>query len=124
MAGPPTTEGRAFSGFARTTRCSFVIFGIGCSLFALTKKGRAFVWNDACEEVTTTPVLSLPKEEGTYVLDCDACGVSIGVVLSHRIDGEERVIADGSRLLSTDRLSVFYEAVPSEFVGSTVCIEN
>ena len=43
----------------------------------------------------------MPKDEGTYVLDCDACDVGIGAVLSQKIDGEERVIAYGSRLIST-----------------------
>lgn len=49
---------------------------------------------------TTAPIPALPKD-GLYVLDCDACDLGIEAVLSRRIEGEERVIAYGSRLLST-----------------------
>lgn len=51
--------------------------------------------------LTTIPILALSNDEGTNVLDCDACDVGLWAVLSLRIEGEERVIAYGSRLLST-----------------------
>jgi transposase InsO family protein len=100
---------RAFLGLCSYYRRFIRDFSVLASpLFALTQKGRAFVWDETCREafdrlktvLTTTPILALPKDEGTYVLDCDACDVGIGAVLSQRIDGEERVIAFGSRLLS------------------------
>jgi transposase InsO family protein/predicted aspartyl protease len=100
---------RAFLGLCSYYRRFIRDFSVLASpLFALTKKGRAFVWDETCREafdrlktvLTTTPILALPRDEGGYVLDCDACDVGIGAVLSQRIEGEERVIAYGSRLLS------------------------
>ena len=82
---------------------------LAAPLFALTKKGRAFLWDEGCQEafellkqvLTSAPILALPRDEGTYILDCDACDDGIGAVLSQRIEGEERVINYGSRLLSS-----------------------
>lgn len=103
-------EVRAFIGLCSYYRRFIRDFSLlAAPLFALTKKGRAFEWGSACQEafdqlktaLTTAPILALPRDDGMYVLDCDACDLSIGAVLSQRIDGEERVIAYGSRLLST-----------------------
>ena len=100
---------RAFVGLCAYYRRFVRDFStVAAPLFALTKKGRAFIWDEACQEtfdllktaLTTAPILALPRDEGAYVLDCDACDLGIGAVLSQRIEGEERVIAYGSRLLS------------------------
>jgi hypothetical protein len=100
---------RAFLGLCSYYRRFVRDFStVAAPLFALTKKGRTFAWDEQCQEtfdrlkaaLTSAPILALPKDEGTYLLDCDACDVGIGAVLSQRIDGEERVIAYGSRLLS------------------------
>ena len=74
----------------------------------LTKKGADFIWSEACtasfEEVknilTTAPVMAYPRDEGGYILDTDACDVSIGAALSQIQDGQEKVIAYGSRKLN------------------------
>ena len=100
---------RAFLGLCSYYRRFVKDFStVAAPLFALTKKGRMFVWDEVCQEtfdrlktaLTTAPILALPKDEGTYVLDCDACDEGIGAVLSQRIGTDERVIAYGSRLLS------------------------
>src|SRR5688572_30227604 len=100
---------RAFLGLCSYYRRFVKDFStVAAPLFALTKKGRAFTWDEACQDtfdclkaaLTSAPILALPKDDEMYVLDCDACDVGIGAVLSQRIDGEERVIAYGSRLLS------------------------
>ena len=73
-------------------------------------KGRTqkkFQWNDEAEAafqqlknaLVTSPVLAMPVENGTYVLDTDASSYAIGAVLSQRQNGTERVIAYGSRRL-------------------------
>lgn len=126
-------EVRAFTGPYSYYRRFIRDFSIlAAPLFALTKNGKAFEWGSACQEAfdnlktasTTAPILALPHDEGMYVLDCDACAVGIGAVLTQRIDGEERVIAYGSRLLSAaernycvtrkELLAVvhFYKALP------------
>ena len=50
--------------------------------------------------LTTAPILSLPRDDGSYVLDTDASNSGLGVVLSQLQDGEEKVILCTSRLLS------------------------
>lgn len=81
---------------------------IAAPLFALTRKDQLFAWTDDCQEafdklkvaLTTAPVLSLPVDDAVYLLDCDASDEGIGAVLSQRLDGQERVIAYDSRLLT------------------------
>src|SRR6218665_1787640 len=101
---------RSFLGLCSYYRRFIRDFSIlAAPLFALTKKGRAFVWDEGCQGafellkqvLTSTPILALPRDEGTYILDCDACDDGIGAVLSQRIEGEEREINYGSRLLSS-----------------------
>ena len=80
--------------------------GIAQPLHALTKKHAKWVWDPTCqaafeelkEKLTSTPVMTLPQDDGTYILDTDASKHHIGAVLSVVIDGMERVVCYGSRL--------------------------
>ena len=79
---------------------------IAAPLHDLTKKNQPFVWSQKCQaafdelkqRLCTAPVLSLPANEGTYILDCDASDHGIGAALHQIQDGEEKVLAYGSRL--------------------------
>lgn len=74
----------------------------------LTEKGVPFEWGEEQEaaftelkkRLTTSPVLAYPCSEGQFTLDTDASDCGIGAVLSQLQDGEEKVIAYGSRALS------------------------
>ncbi len=44
--------------------------------------------------------MALPRDKGEYILDVDACDVSIGAVLSQIQDNQEKVIAYASRTIS------------------------
>jgi len=101
---------RAFVGLCAYYRRFMRNFSvIAAPLFELTRKGRMFSWNEECQQafnqlkdlLTSAPILALPTDKGSYVLDCDARDIGIGAVLSQVIDEEEKVIAYGSRLLST-----------------------
>ena len=78
-------------------------------LHALTRKDVQFHWSADCEtaftelknRLTNAPILALPTDHDSFVLDTDASGNSIGAVLSQVQDGVERVICYGSRLCST-----------------------
>jgi len=85
---------------------SFAAFA--APLHALTGKNKRFEWTNGCEEgfrklksaLVSSPILAMPNDSDPFVLDTDACDISIGVVLSQVQDGEERVIAYASRSLS------------------------
>jgi len=81
---------------------------IAAPLHALTKKNAVFRWTEECDgafrslkrSLKTAPILSIPRDNASYVLDTDASNTGLGVVLSQLQDGEEKVILYASRLLS------------------------
>ena len=58
------------------------------------KKDVRFVWTDECQQafdelkqrLMSEPILALPQNEGTYVLDTDASDFGLGAVLSQQQD--------------------------------------
>jgi len=50
--------------------------------------------------LSSSPILSFPKEEEEFILDTDASNIGIGAVLSQRQEGKEKVIAYYSRVLN------------------------
>lgn len=50
--------------------------------------------------MTSSPILSFPKEQGQFILDTDASNHGVGVVLSQVQNGTEKVIAYYSRVLN------------------------
>ena len=77
-------------------------------LVQLTEKHQRFQWGEEQEQawlelkkrLTTAPVLGFPDPGVPFILDTDASDVGIGAVLSQEVDGQEVVIAYGSRALS------------------------
>ena len=77
-------------------------------LYRLTEKGREFKWTSECgaafEELKarlmTAPILAFPDFSRTFILDTDASDVGLGAVLSQEHEGNERVVAYASRVLS------------------------
>ena len=77
-------------------------------IIKLTEKNRQFQWQDVHQQafenlkqaLTEASVLSHPRTEGQFILDTDASDEGIGAVLSQVQDGEERVLAFGSRTLT------------------------
>jgi transposase InsO family protein len=78
-------------------------------LYDLTRKRVKFVWgpeqqnafDTLKQRLVTAPVLALPAPEGEWILDTDASKTGLGAVLSQVQDGQERVIAYFSRVLSS-----------------------
>ena len=70
------------------------------SLHQLTETNKQFVWTNECQSafdelklsLTTTPILSYPKEHGLFILDTDASGTGLGAVLSQVQNGEEKLL--------------------------------
>jgi len=77
-------------------------------LYTLTENQIKFVWDTNCQNafqelkrvLSSSPILSFPREEGEFVLDTDASRIGIGAVLSQKQDGKEKVIGYFSRVLS------------------------
>ena len=103
------TDVRSFLGLCSYYRRFVRGFAdIARPLHRLTEKGADFRWTAECQAamdtlkaaLTTTPLLTYPKENAPFVLDTDASGSAIGAVLSQRQDDEERVVLYYSRGLS------------------------
>ena len=103
-------ETQQFLGFAGYYRRFVKDFAqVARPLHRLTEGPTNFVWITECQDafdelrrrLTSTPILSYPDFSRQFVLDTDASDTGIGAVLS-QIDGEgqERVVAYGSRLLT------------------------
>ena len=103
------TEVKRFLGLC-SYYCRFVkdFATVAKPLTRLTEKNIPFVWGDdesaAFETLksllTSSPVMTYPNPTSTFILDTDASNVGIGAVLSQIVDGEERVVAYGSRILT------------------------
>ena len=109
-APPKTvTEVRQFLGLCSYYRRFVKNFSIIANpLSKLTAKDSELVWTSECQDafeqlkakLTGADVMSFPRDEGTYILDTDACDVGIGGVLSQVQGDRERVMAYGSRSLN------------------------
>lgn len=100
---------RSFLGLATYYRRFVKDFAkIAKSLHQLTEKGRQFKWSDECnksfqelkEKLSDSPVLTYPKPGEKFIVDADASNVGIGAVISQIHDGQERVVAYFSKVLS------------------------
>jgi len=117
------SEVRVFMGLSEYHRRFVKDFSIiACPLYDLMKKGVKFCWTDDCQKafdtlkqrLMTGPVLALPENEGTYLLDTDASDSGLGAVLS-QIQPGERVIAYASRTLSAPERK--YETTRKELLA-------
>lgn len=103
------TEVRQFLGMWSYYRRVIKDFSsIARPLVNLTKKNITFVWNQECrmsfqsikKALISTKIMSYPRDQGTFILDTDASENAIGADLSQEQDGNEKVIAYGSRTLN------------------------
>jgi len=92
-------------------------------MFRLMKKAVWWKWTkesqgafDALKDkLVSEPILALPINEGTFVLDTDASDVGLGAVLSHIQHGEDKVITFASRTLCGPELK--YEVTRKELLA-------
>jgi len=104
------TELRAFLGTCGYYRRFIKGFSdIAAPLNRLLRKDTPFRWDKECQHAFKTlkaklleePVLALPNDQDSYILDTDASDFGLGAVLSQVQQGEDRVIAYASRSLMT-----------------------
>jgi hypothetical protein len=86
---------------------------IAAPLTSLQKKGHRFVWTAEChtsfeklkDALTSSPILAMPNESGTFILDTDASDKAIGAVLSQVQNDNEKVIAYAGRTLKQNEIN-------------------
>ncbi len=102
-------EVRQFVGLASYYRRFVKDFAsVAKPLHNLLRKHARFHWNPESQQafdklkemLTTAPILGYPMDSGDLILDTDASNFGIGAVLSQLQQGEERVLAYGSRSLT------------------------
>ena len=77
-------------------------------LYRLLDKDVPFKWSDQCQnaflalkgKLSSSRILAFPRTQDTFILDTDASDCGIGAVLSQNQDGQERVVAYGSPILT------------------------
>jgi hypothetical protein len=105
------TDVRAFLGLAGYYRRFIGGFAhIAAPLTKLTRKNEPFVWDEQSQQAFETlkgklvraPILAYPSSdpECKYILDTDASQFAMSGILSQVQDGQEKVIAYGSQMLS------------------------
>ena len=60
----------------------------------------ASAFQELCRRLVSAPILAFPNFNQPFILDTDASDVRMGAVLSQVQDGQERVIAYASQVLS------------------------
>lgn len=104
---------RSFLGIASYYRKFIDNFStISFPLTQLTRKNQKFVWSDQCKtafhtlktSLISAPILAYPTRNDPFILDTDASLYGIGAVLSQVQNGEEKVIAYGSKTLSKSQM--------------------
>ena len=118
------SEVRAFMGLSGYYRRFVKDFSsLASPLYSLMKKDVDFVWTDDCQQafvelkkrLMNEPILALPQNDKTYILDTDASDYGLGAVLSQQQDEGEKVIAYASKTLS--RAEQKYETTRKELLA-------
>ena len=105
-----TKEVQQFLGFSSYYRRFVQNYAtIAKPLHRLTERPNKFVWTTECQtafdelrsRLVSPPILAHPDFSRPFILDTDASDIGIGSVLSQLgEDGQEKVVAYGSRLLT------------------------
>lgn len=105
------TELRSFFGLVSYYRKYIKDFAsISKCLHSLTSKNNKWIWTEECDrafeelkkKLQNAPILGYPDiNDGSFILGTDASNEAIGCVLSQIQNGREKVIAYGSRTLSS-----------------------
>ena len=102
---------RAYLGISRYYRNYIPRYAdLAEPLVRLTEKRAIFQWTSKQQEafealkerIVSAPILAYPLQEGNYILDFYASDMAAGEVLSQCQNGEEKVIAYGSKAFSAE----------------------
>ena len=59
-------------------------------------------------QLTSSPVLALPKDDGDFIIDTDVSEAAVGTVLSPIQEVEEKPVVYFSRLYSRTEVKILY----------------
>ena len=95
----------------------------------LLDKDVPFKWSDQCQNAflalkgkLSSPILVFPRTQDTFILDTDTSDCGVGTVLSQNQDGQEVVIAFGSRTLIKAERN--YCTTRKEMLAVVYCIKH
>jgi hypothetical protein len=114
-------EVRGFLGLC--THYRLFIFGftnIAKPLTKLTEQKQFFQWTP--EALCAAPILAYPRPDERYIVDTDASNIGIGRVLSQLQDGQARVIAYYSKMLTKPKRN--YYVTPRELLAIVNTLEH
>ena len=103
------THVRSFLGLCSYYRKFIANFAsIAEPLHKLTEKSVSFKWTERCQtafdllkdRLTTAPILTHPDFTKPFILDTDASQYAIGATLSQIQEGQEKVVAFASKMLT------------------------
>ena len=103
------TEVKSFLGLCSYYKSFIDHYGdVARPLNELSRKDRDFIWSKECQQafeilkdkLISAPILAYPDQDERFILDTDASAHAISGVLSQVQNGQERVIAYGSKTLS------------------------
>ena len=124
-------EVRGFLGFCGYYRRFVRGFSmIASPLYKLTEIDRKFIWDEDCTEafqelkssLTHAPILSFPTPDGQIIVDTDASGYGLGIVISQLQEDQEKVLLYDS--VALDRAERNYCVTRRELLAIVTAVKK
>ena len=103
---------------------------IASPLYKLTEIDRKFIWDEDCTDafhepkssLTHAPILSFPTPDGQIIVDTDASGYGLGIVISQLQEDQEKVLLYDS--VALDRAERNYCVTRRELLAIVTAVKK